>query len=111
MAIDPLHSSTGGAAQAGPAPSNASDPVRSPTVRQDGSDADPGDTIQLSTASLALQAQAGEAAGTPPSGTMSSAQLQVVLGRVASGYYDQPDVRDAVVQGVTRALMSDGTEY
>jgi hypothetical protein len=110
MAIDPLRSSTGGAAQTGQALPSASDPVRSNTVRQGASDGDPGDTIQLSTASLALQAQAGEMAGAPPSGTMSSAQMQVVLGRVASGYYDQPDVRDTIVRGVTQALTSDGTE-
>jgi hypothetical protein len=104
MAIDPLNSSTGGAGRAGQALPSASNPVRSPNARQSASDGEPGDTIQLSTASLALQAQAGEVAGSPPSGTMSSAQLQIVLGRVASGFYDQPDARDTVVQGVMGAL-------
>jgi hypothetical protein len=110
MAIDPLHSSTGGAAQTGPALPSATDPARATPARQGGTEGDPGDTIQLSTASLALQAQTGEVAGSPPTGTMSPAQLQIVLGRVASGYYDQPDVRDTVVHGVSGTLMSDGTE-
>jgi hypothetical protein len=110
--IDPVNSSAAGSARAaasqtGATQQTAQDAVRSPAVRQDAGDGSTGDTIQLSATSLALQAQSG-AASAPPSGTMSADQMQTVLGRVTSGYYDQPSARDAVAQGVMHDLTGDG---
>lgn len=103
MGIDPLRPSGPGAPGANPSQTNAAqgsaaDPARAPAVRQTAGESDGGDTIQLSTASLALQAQAEAHASVPPSGTMSTQQMQAVLNRVVTGYYDQPDVHQAVAQ-------------
>jgi len=111
MAIDPVHSPAAGstgasASQAGGTQQAAPEALRNATVRQGASECDHGDTIQLSTTSLSLQAQAS--GGAPPSGTMSAAQMRSVLGRVVSGYYDQPAARDAVAQGVAADLGASG---
>jgi hypothetical protein len=39
---------------------------------------------------------------------MSADQMQAVLGRVTSGFYDQPAARDAIAQGIARDLAGDG---
>jgi hypothetical protein len=106
MAIDPVHTSGAGAAQSGAAEARASqqptpDAARN-SARAATSPTDPGDTLQVSAASLALQAQAAS----PPAGTISAERLQMVLGRVMSGYYDQGMPRDAVARGVARDLSS-----
>jgi hypothetical protein len=111
MAIDPVNGSTAGtgranASQTGAAQQSAPDAARATTVRQGTSDADPGDTIQLSTTTLELQSQAGAAAA-PPAGTVTTEQMQAVLGRVTSGYYDQSSTRSAVAQSIWGALTDD----
>jgi hypothetical protein len=39
-----------------------------------------------------------------PSGTLSAARLQMILGRLASHYYDSPAVQDVIVTRVFRDL-------
>ena len=111
MAIDPLHSPSTGAASPGAAQPDATeraqDSVRTPGTSGATPPVDPGDTVQLSSVSLALQGQAES----PPSGTISPERLQAILARVMSGFYETPVARNAVVQGLARDLTpSDETE-
>jgi len=110
MPIDPVNANTAGSSRAGApqvgAQQAAPDVVRAPAVRQTATDGLHGDTIQLSSTSLTLNAQAGAVVSAPPVGTMSPVRMQGVLGRLASGFYDQPSTRDAVARGVAADLTN-----
>lgn len=41
----------------------------------------------------------------PPTGTISASRLQVILGRLASHYYDSPAVQEMIVNRVARDLI------
>ena len=51
--------------------------------------------------------QTGVVAGAPPTGTISADRLRLVLGRVATGFYDQPAARESVARGVAGDLEND----
>jgi hypothetical protein len=41
----------------------------------------------------------------PPTGTISASRLQVILGRLASHYYDSPAVQETIVNRIARDLV------
>src|SRR6185437_8154317 len=107
MGIDPVHSPLAGGSTRTDAPAAGVPQPATPEAARSGTrqgvDArDAGDSIQLSSASLALHANAAASAGAPPSGTVSADRMRSVLSRVASGYYDQPGPRAASAAGVAR---------
>ena len=82
-------SSTGTPARPGASPAPASS-----AARQD----------DVSISSQARELQQRDATGGGPSGELSPARLHEVLGRISSGYYDQPQVQAAVVRRISQEL-------
>ena len=64
--------------------------------------ADAADRVELSPTARELSQASG--AETVPAGALDPARLREVLARVGQGFYDRPEVRDAVVLGVARDL-------
>jgi hypothetical protein len=60
------------------------------------------DDVTISAQARELQQR--DATGGGPSGELSPARLQEVLGRVSSGYYDRPQVQAVVVRGIAQDL-------
>lgn len=57
------------------------------------------DRVEISPEARALAAQSSADIGTPPTEhTLSTDQMHRVLDRLASGFYDQPEVQDVVAQ-------------
>jgi hypothetical protein len=101
---DPLRPGSGrtarsGAAERAPADGGA---ARAPL----GAESNAGDRIELSDEARRLAATLGGEA--PPSGALTSEVARRVGGRIASGWYDRPEVRDELVRRIAQAFTTEG---
>lgn len=62
-----------------------------------------GDSVELSSASLGM-AQQTETAREIPQGEVPADRMQAILRRLADGFYDRPEVRDALARRVRSDL-------
>ena len=91
----------GGAAERSGASGSASTPATPATPAA-------GDRIELSEEARRLSATFGSDA--PPSGAVDAATVSRVGQRIASGYYDRPEVRDELVRRIAQSFVNgDGT--
>jgi hypothetical protein len=88
---------------------NASAPA--PPLRE-GKVAKPQPSAAASHAELSSEAQAlfDRMHAAPPSGTIAAARARQVLGRLADGHYDRPDVLDALAARLFPDLAGPGSE-
>ena len=66
-----------------------------------------GDTVEISKAARALGAQSVSRADLDSVGDVRQARVEAVRQRVAAGYYDLPDVREAVAEAILGAGVVD----
>ena len=86
-------------------PSSPSAPVRpdaTPAPAPAAPAAKQQDGVTISPQGRELQQR--DAGGASASGELSAERLQEVLGRISSGYYDQPQIQAAVVSRLARDL-------
>lgn len=69
----------------------------------------PGDSVELSSASLGM-AQQTETAREIPQGELPAERVQTILRRLADGFYDRPEVRDELARRVHPDLPNPRSE-
>jgi len=79
-------------------------PVRSGALPAPASPAPAAKQDDVSISAQARELQQRDVTGGGPSGELSPERLHQVLGRISSGYYDQPQVQAAVVNRISRDL-------
>jgi len=66
-----------------------------------------GDVVEISTAARSLGAQAANTVDLNAVSDVRQSRVEAVKQRVASGYYDQPEVREAIADAVLNAGVVD----
>lgn len=112
MSVDPLKSQPAPPSDAGR--SDSAQAAQRAAARGDAAAAESsapvaGDSVELSAASRKLIEQAGPA-GEVPHGTVSADRMREVLGRLASGFYDRPEVQAQTARGLAKDLGTKPTE-
>ena len=89
-----------------PVSSGASERVVRPGSTPASSGADPGDRVELSAEALDMAASLGSES--PPTGAITPEVAARVGERLASGYYDTAEVRDALARRLAAAFGTEG---